>query len=208
MLYGYARCSTNERQQDIKRQVRELIALGCTEETIYREYESGTRIDRPELLKLQSVLQEGDTLISLEVSRITRSTRQLCDVVEFAAERKIKLVIGGIVVDCTGGVLNPFTEAVVKILGVVAELERNMISERVKSGVDNARANGKVLGRRKTSVDDIPASFMRYYKQYDTGEITASELARLSQIARSTAYKYIAIIDAQYKNESKPSGSL
>ena len=44
MIYGYARCSTNEELQDINRQIRELKQLGAAEETIYREYESGTKM--------------------------------------------------------------------------------------------------------------------------------------------------------------------
>ena len=49
MIYGYARCSTNEEMQDINRQIRELKQLGATDETIYREYESGMKNDRVEL---------------------------------------------------------------------------------------------------------------------------------------------------------------
>lgn len=194
MIYGYARCSTNESKQDISRQTRELVELGCTADTIYKEYESGAKIDRPELRKLQAAIQEGDTLLSLEVSRITRSTKQLCDIVEFAHERKIKLVLGGIVVDCTSDKPDPFSEAVIKILGVVAELEREMIRTRVKSGLENARAKGKVLGRRRVTVRDIPASFLRYYEQYQQGSITTTELAKLASVSRTTVYKYIKLL--------------
>ena len=60
MIYGYARCSTNEKLQDIDRQVRELKQRGATETTIYLEYESGTKEDRAELNKLLNVLQPQD----------------------------------------------------------------------------------------------------------------------------------------------------
>ena len=81
MIYGYARCSTNEELQDIQRQVRELKQLGATEETIYLEYESGTKTNRAELFKLLNVVKHGDTILTTEVSRITRSTKQLCDII-------------------------------------------------------------------------------------------------------------------------------
>lgn len=84
MIYGYARCSTNEKQQDINRQVRELKQLGATDTTIYLEYESGIKENRVELNKLLNIVKSGDTIIATEVSRITRSTKQLCDIIELA----------------------------------------------------------------------------------------------------------------------------
>ena len=75
MTYGYARCSTNETKQDITRQQRELKEMGA--EHIYTEYASGTKSDREELAKLLAAVREGDTICVLEVSRLTRSTKQL-----------------------------------------------------------------------------------------------------------------------------------
>lgn len=54
MIYGYARCSTSEKEQDINRQVRELKQQKATDRTIYREYESGTKTNRAELAKLRA----------------------------------------------------------------------------------------------------------------------------------------------------------
>lgn len=118
MIYGYARCSTNEKQQDINRQVRELKEQGATDKTIYLEYESGTKVNRAELLKLLDVVRSGDTIVATEVSRITRSTKQLCDIIELAKERKIKLVLGSFVVDCSRE-LDPMTEGMLKMMGGV-----------------------------------------------------------------------------------------
>ena len=101
MIYGYARCSTNEKEQDINRQVRELKQQGATDKTIYLEYESGMKTNRAELAKLLDIVKPGDTILATEVSRITRSTKQLCDIIELAKDRKIKLVLGSLVVDCT-----------------------------------------------------------------------------------------------------------
>lgn len=109
MLYGYARCSTNEIKQDIDRQKRELEKQGAKKEYIYWEYESGTKEDRVELKKLLAIITQGDTIISTEVSRITRSTKQLCEIIEFAKNKKIKLILGSFIVDCTKE-LDPMTE--------------------------------------------------------------------------------------------------
>ena len=84
MIYGYARCSTNETLQDINRQIRELKQQGAVDKTIYQEYESGTKINRVELQKLLDIVKSGDTILATEVSRITRSTKQLCDIIELA----------------------------------------------------------------------------------------------------------------------------
>lgn len=125
MVYGYARCSTNESLQDINRQIRELKQQGATDKTIYREYESGTKENRAELQKLLEVVKPSDTIIATEVSRITRSTKQLCDIIELAKNRHIKLMLGTFVVDCSKE-LDPMTEGMLKMMGVFAELERNM----------------------------------------------------------------------------------
>ena len=77
MIYGYARCSTNEEMQNINRQIRELKQLGATDKTIYREYESGMNHDRVELQRLLEAVGTGDTIVVTEVSRNTRSTKQL-----------------------------------------------------------------------------------------------------------------------------------
>ena len=146
MIYGYARCSTNEKEQDINRQVRELKQYGATDKTIYLEYESGMKTNRAELAKLLDVVKPGDSILATEVSCITRSTKQLCDIIELAKDRKIKLVLGSFVVDCTKE-LDPMTEGMLKMMGVFSELERNMISQRVKSGMENAKAKGKTIGR-------------------------------------------------------------
>lgn len=194
MIYGYARCSTNEKMQDINRQVRELKQQGATDTTIYLEYESGTKVNRTELNKLLNLVQTGDTIVSTEVSRITRSTKQLCDIIELAKEKKIKLLLGNFVVDCSKE-LDPMTEGMLKMMGVFSELERNIISQRVKSGMDNARAKGKSIGRPTTTANDIPTVFYKHYPMYKKGEINKKEFARLCNLSYPTIYKYLNMIE-------------
>ena len=80
MIYGYARCSTNESKQDINRQVRELKAAGA--EKIFLEYEHGDAVHKKEQMLLFDTVKEGDTIIVLEVPRLARSTKQLCDIIQ------------------------------------------------------------------------------------------------------------------------------
>lgn len=195
MIYGYARCSTDESKQNIDRQIRELKELGATKETIYLEYESGTKIDRVELQKLLNTVSEGDTILTTEVSRITRSTKQLCEIIEFVRKKHIKLIIGSFVVDCSKGLLDPMTEGMLKMMGVFAEMERNMISQRVKSGMLNAKVKGKHIGRPTTTIDDIPCIFLKHYPKYKNKEINISEFSRLCCMSRTTIYKYIKLVE-------------
>lgn len=195
MIYGYARCSTDETKQNIDRQIRELIELGATKETIYLEYESGTKTDRVELNKLLKAVNEGDTIVATEVSRITRSTKQLCEIIEFTKENKLKLVLGAFIVDCSRGELDPMTEGMLKMMGVFSEMERNMISQRVKSGMANAKAKGKQIGRPTTTTDDIPTVFLKHYPKYKSKQINVTEFSRLCDMSRTTIYKYIKLVE-------------
>lgn len=194
MEYGYARCSTNESKQDINRQKRELQTMGVKPSNIYYEYCSGVKQDKEQWSILMSKIQKGDTIVCTEVSRITRSTKQLCEVIEMARDVGIKLVIGSFVVDFTSDKLDAMTEGMLKMMGVFAEMERNIISERVKSGMANAKAKGKEIGRPKMTGDKIPSVFMKYYPMYKKGEINVTELSKLCEMSRTTVYKYIELL--------------
>lgn len=196
MIYGYARCSTNEQLQDINRQVRELKQQGASDFTIYLEYESGTKVNRAELMKLLNVVKGGDTILATEVSRITRSTKQLCEIIELAKEKHIKLILGNFVVDCSRE-LDPMTEGMLKMMGVFSELERNITSQRVKSGMKNARAKGKAIGRPQATVEDIPNVFYKHYPKYKSGDINKKDLSRLCSLSYPTIYKYLRIVEGK-----------
>lgn len=194
MIYGYARCSTNEKLQDINRQVRELKRQGASDETIYLEYESGAKTDRAELHKLLSAVNSGDTVAATEVSRITRSTKQLCEIIEFAKEKHLKLILGNFVVDCSKA-LDPMTEGMLKMMGVFSEIERNITSQRVKSGMENAKAKGKQIGRPTVTADDIPSAFYKHYPKYQQGQLSKKDLSRLCELSYPTVYKYLKLIE-------------
>jgi len=191
MIYGYARCSTNETKQDIDRQKRELRTLGAEE--IYFEYESGTKIDRPELNKLLRHIRAGDTLVTTEISRITRSTKQLCEIIDFAVQSRIKLVIGTFVVDCAGEI-DTMTMGMLKMMGVFAEMERDMTVDRIRSGMRNAKAKGIRLGRPNKSVEDLPGAVLKHFEAYKAGYVNKVGFAKLCGVSKPTAYKYIAIL--------------
>lgn len=194
--YGYARCSTNEKKQDIDRQKRELKALGVKEDNIFWEYESGTKDDRIELNKLMKIVRPGDTIVSLEVSRLTRSTAKLCEILREVKEKHLCLLIGSFVVDCRSDEIDPMTKGMLMMWGVFAEMEHDIICQRVKSGMENAKAKGKKIGRPTVNRDTLPTSFLKYYPQYKEGKINVTEFAKLADVSRKTIYKYIDIAEA------------
>lgn len=195
MLYGYARCSTNESKQDIHRQERELINLGVKKQNIFFEYESGSKTNRRELNRLLEITKKGDKIIATELSRITRSTKDLIQILEIAKQKKLMLVLGSFEADCSSDNLDPMTEGMLKMMGVFAELEKNITSERVKSGLKNAISKGKSLGRPKTTKETIPQKFMKNYNLYKSGKINKSDLARICDITRKSVYKYLKILN-------------
>ena len=194
MDYGYSRCSTNETKQDINRQVRELKAAGAVE--IFMEYEHGDAKVKSQQAQMFAQAQAGDTIIVLEVSRLARSTQQLCEIIERVREKRLRLVIvGSITLDCREGKADPMSEAFLQMVGVFSQLELAMIRSRVRSGMANAKAKGKQIGRPQITADSIPAIFLRHYPAYKNGQLNVSELARVCDISRTTAYKYIGLLE-------------
>ena len=191
-VYGYARCSTNEDKQDINRQIRELKAAGA-EEVVF-EYEHGDQVKKHLNMLLETV-HPGDTIITLEVSRLSRSTKQLCEIIDVIREKHLRLIIvGSITIDCRDGKIDPMSEAFMKMAGVFSELELQMIRSRVKSGMANAKAKGKQVGRKPTTKEDIPSVFYKHYPAFAAKKMNISELARVCKLSRPTVYKYLKLI--------------
>ena len=193
MIYGYARCSTNESKQDINRQIKELKAAGVDE--VIFEYEHGDAKTKKELSMLLELAKEGDTIITLEVSRLSRSTQQLCELIDIIREKRLRLVIvGSITIDCRNGQKDPMSEAFLQMAGVFSQLELAMIRARVKSGMANAKAKGRRIGRPQTTKEDIPAAFLKHYVAFQEGKMNVSELARVCGLSRPTVYKYMKMM--------------
>ena len=194
MIYGYARCSTNEDKQDINRQIRELKAAGA-EEIIF-EYEHGDSKVKLQQAAMFDSAQAGDTIIVLEVSRLARSTQQLCEIIDQVRDKHLRLIImGSITLDCRNGQADPMSEAFLQMAGVFSQLELAMIRTRVKSGMENAKAKAKKIGRPQTTREDIPAVFFRHYPSFAAGKMNVSELARVCGLSRPTVYKYLNMIE-------------
>ena len=193
-VYGYARCSlAEEKGQDINRQVRELKSAGAEEIVLEREH--GDAKVKQNLEMLLDAAAEGDTIITTEVSRLSRSTQQLCEIINVVKAKKLRLIIlGSITVDCRNGQIDPMSQAFIQMSGIFAELELSILRARVRSGMENAREKGKHIGRPQTTKNDIPAVFYKHYPAYMAGKLNVSELARVCGLSRPTVYKYLKMV--------------
>ena len=144
---------------------------------------------------LLELAQAGDTIITLEVSRLSRSTQQLCELIDTIREKRLRLVImGSITIDCREGKADPMSEAFLQMAGVFSQLELAMIRARVKSGMANAKAKGRRIGRPRSTKEDIPTAFFKHLEAYHAGQMNVSELARVCGLSRPTVYKYLRMI--------------
>lgn len=195
-VYGYARCSlAEEKGQDLNRQVRELKAAGAEE--IITEREHGDAKVKQNLDLLLEVAEAGSTLICTEVSRLSRSTQQLCEIVNIIKSKRMKLqILGSITIDCRNGDIDPMSQAFIQMSAVFAELELSIIRARVKSGMENAKEKGKKIGRPQTTKEDIPPLFYKHYPAFASGQMNVSEFARICGLSRPTVYKYLALLNS------------
>ncbi len=88
------------------------------------------------------------------------------------------------------GETNPMSMAFLQMADVFSELELLMIRARVRSGMANAKAKGKHIGRKPVTKGDIPAVFLKHYPAYKDGTMNITELARICGLSRPTVYKY------------------
>ena len=195
-MKAYVRCSTNETKQDLERQVRDIqTSVGDVHVDFYKEFEHGDSPVKAELNKLFNDALPGDTVIVTEVSRLSRSTKQLCEIIDLVKEKHLRLqILGSITIDCRDGKIDPMTQAFLTMAGVFAQLELDMIRDRIRSGIQNAKAKGKTLGRPALTCEQLPDAFFRHYHLYINKDISKKEYARLIGVSRPTLDKYLRII--------------
>lgn len=195
-VYGYARCSTTEKRQDVERQVAELYAMGAG--FVVQEYESGGNPSRKGFDELLGLLNVGDTLCATELSRVTRSLRHLCDIIEVAKSKNLLMRFGSAVFEFAEGKSSPFSLAMLQMMGVFAELERNLAADRINSGLAHAKANGVRLGRPKKTAAEVPARVLALWPDFASNDISAAKFARLAGVSRPSIYKYIRLLQGVF----------
>jgi DNA invertase Pin-like site-specific DNA recombinase len=180
MLIGYARVSTQDQNPDL--QLDALKAAGC--ERVFVEKASGAQRERPELLAALAYLRPGDTLVVWKLDRLARSLKQLIETIEGMEARQIgfRSLTEAIDTTTSGGRL------IFHIFAALAEFERSIIRERTRSGLESARARGRLGGRPPAlSPDDLQA----FKALLSDPAITVEEAARRLGVAPSTFYRHL-----------------
>lgn len=144
MLVAYARVSTEE--QNLDRQLDQLIQYGVDKRNIYMEKVTGTKREREQLNKMINELQEGDTVIISDLTRISRSTKDLLEIVSSIKDRGASIKsIKDTWLDTTSN--NPYNDFLLTVMSGLSQLERDLISQRTKEGLASAKARGRNGGR-------------------------------------------------------------
>jgi DNA invertase Pin-like site-specific DNA recombinase len=190
LIYGYARVSTVE--QNLQRQIKQLKEFGC--DKIYVEKESGATMDRRELTNLIDVLQEGDVIIITDLTRISRSTRDLFDLVDILKNKKALIKsLKDSWLDLSED--NPYNTFLFTVIAGVAQLERDLTKMRQREGIEIAKKNGLYKGRPKTYTERNPR-LLHAIELKQQGK-SYKEVEKLTGVSESTVYRAIRKIREQ-----------
>ncbi|MDP4086033.1 MAG: recombinase family protein [Bacillota bacterium] len=177
MIFGYARVSTQE--QNLEMQLDALNKYGC--ERIFREKMTGTKKERPQLEEMMKLLRKGDKIVIYKLDRIGRSTKHLIELSETLEKMGVELVS---IVDNldTSTAMGRFY---FRVMASLAELERDIISERTKDGLSSARARGRKGGRPKVPEKKLKLAL----KMYQSKHYSISEIVTATGISQATLYR-------------------
>lgn len=173
---GYARVSTIDQNLDL--QIDELENAGCTK--IFQEKVSSVK-KRTEFEKCMEYLRSGDTLVVWKLDRLGRTTKKLLELIDDLEERNINLQIITLGVDTSSAAGRLFFT----MMAGLAEMERELIRERTKAGLDAARTRGRLGGRKPLDQDILHRALMMY-----EAKMTVEDITKTLNISRSTFYKY------------------
>lgn len=179
MKFGYARVSTTEQNLDL--QIDALKEYGVDE--IFQEKESGGKTQRQELTNLQTKLRTGDTLVIWRLDRLGRTVKQLLALTEDFEKRGIQFVSLQENFDTS----TPMGKFVFVVFCAMAQMERDVISERTKAGMTAARKRGRYGGRKPKENKNIERALKMYY----SNDYSISEIIESTGLSKTTIYKYV-----------------
>ena len=180
MKIGYARVSTQD--QNLDRQLDNLRAAGC--ERIFNEKMTGTKSDRPELKTMLLTLRSGDILVIDSFSRLSRSTKDLLDLVERLTSMGVHLVSLKENLDTTTAT----GKLMLTMLSALSQFERDLIAERTVDGLKAARARGRCGGRPRSGTDKDRQQALAMYA---ANVMSNAEIAVHFNISQSTLSRWI-----------------
>ena len=196
-LIGYARVSTSEGKQLLDRQVDALKEIGC--ERIFEDKASGSNSQRKGLDDCLNYLRKGDVLVVLDLDRLGRLASDLIKLIDELAEKDIGFKAINSPMDTT----TPAGRAFLQIQAAFAEMERNIIRQRVKEGIAAARARARARGRKGGRPRIMTAEKLKYAQHLmaDQTKSIPAICKELGDIPSSTLYHYVTA-----KGELKKAG--
>ena len=181
MLVGYARVSSEE--QSLNRQIDSLVLVGVDERNIYQEKITGTKRERPELARLIAGLKPGDTVLVAELTRLSRSTKDLFDIAE---QIQIKGANIKSLKESWLDTTTPHGKLMFTIFAGLSQFERDLISERTREGLAAARARGRNGGRpSKRNEKGLTVELL-----YKNG-VKIADIVRQTELSRSTVNRIV-----------------
>lgn len=180
MRIGYCRVSTSD--QNLDRQLDNLHAAGC--EKIYSEKMTGTRSTRPEYTRMLDALRAGDVLVVDSFSRLSRSTKDLLDVVERLQTLGVQLISLKENLDTTTAT----GKLMLTMLSALSQFERDLIAERTVDGLKAARSRGRQGGRPRAGDEKTRAAAIALY---NANTMTNAEIASQFGISTATLSRWI-----------------
>ena len=196
-IYGYARVSTKD--QNLDRQLIALREFGIDDRDIIREKASGKSLNREAYQTLRNqLLREGDTLVIVALDRLSRNKLHIKQELEYYRGRNIRVMVLDMpttlcqVNEGQEWIIEMINAILVEVLASLAEQERVKTLTRQAEGIEAAKLQGKHLGRPKMK---IPEGWDNIYKLWKSGEITAVEAMRKSNLKKSTFYKLAKLTD-------------
>lgn len=180
MIFGYIRVSTKE--QNIDRQIDYLIKYGA--EKIFIDKCSGRNINRPELVKLLEQLRKDDIVAITELSRLGRSLKDIINITGELSDKGVNLVVLNIPWLDTA---TPQGKYFFYSMALLDELQREIIVQNTKAGLESARARGRKGGRPKVDITKLRTAIT----MYNSKEYSISEIIKVSGISQGTLYNYI-----------------
>lgn len=180
IIIGYARVSTIE--QNLDRQLDALKENGA--EKVFTEKATGKKTDRPELMHLMDQLRDGDIVIISELTRLSRSTKDLFVIVEQIQSKGANIKsLKETWLDTT----TPHGKLMFTIFAGLSQFESDLTAQRTREGLAAARTRGRLGGRPKVAADK---SIMAV-KMYDSNEFTVNEICTSCNIGKATLYRLI-----------------
>lgn len=188
MIFGYARVSTAEQSLDL--QLDALLKEGISHKNIYTDKVSSTKEERKSLTKLLDYVREGDTIVVWKLDRLARSLIHFTKLMSELDEKGVKFrSITESFIDTTKK--SSQSEFIINIFAALAQLERDIIIERTKAGLESARRRGKVLGAPKGISKKNQQKAVLCEEYFKEGKLSVSEICERLDISRATYYKYL-----------------